>query len=227
MALPGLLDDYAFLVYGLIELFQADQDPHWLRAAVELTDVQIRQFLDLEVGGFFISPHDGEALIVRGKESYDGALPSGNSITAHNLVRLARLTGDTKLEELAALTVRAFSGGIGDQLASHTQLLAAVDFLVGPSFEVVVAGDPTADDTRAALMALGRVFAPSAVTVLRPAGDAPEIATLAPYTAAQHDVDGRATVYLCRDFACEAPTTDVARIVESLRSGHRSARSGG
>jgi uncharacterized protein YyaL (SSP411 family) len=220
-ALPGLLDDYAFLVYGLVELFQADQDPRWLRAALELTDVQIKQFLDPELGGFFLSPRDGEALIVRGKEVYDGALPSGNSITAHNLVRLARLTGDTELEEFAALTVRAFSGGIGEQPASYTQLLAAVDFLVGPSFELVVAGDPGAEDTHAARAALGRVFAPNAVTLLRPDGEAPEVTRFAPYTAAQVAQGGRATLYLCRNFACEAPTSDVESVVQKLTTGAR------
>ena len=220
-ALPGLLDDYAFLVYGLVELFQADQDPRWLRAALQLNDVQIQQFLDPETGGFFLSPRDGEALIVRGKEVYDGALPSGNSITAHNLVRLARLTGDPHLEELAVLTVRAFSGGIGDRPASHTQLLAAVDFLVGPSFELVVAGDPAAEDTHTALAALGRVFAPNAVTVLRPDGESPEVTRLVPYTAAQTSHAGRATLYLCRDFACEAPTTDVESVLKKLTEGSR------
>lgn len=222
-ALPGLLDDHAFLVYGLVELFQADQDPRWLRAALELNDVQIRQFLDPELGGFFLAPSDGEALIVRGKEVYDGALPSGNSIAAHNLVRLARLTGDTELEELAALTVRAFSGGIGNQAASHTQLLAAIDFLVGPSFELVVAGETEAEDTHAALAALGRAFAPNAVTVHRPDGEAPEITRLAPYTAAQVSQAGRATLYLCRNFACEAPTSDVASVVKKLVAGGRMA----
>jgi uncharacterized protein YyaL (SSP411 family) len=96
-----------------------------------------------------------------------------------------------------------------------------VDFLVGPSFELVVVGDPEADDTRAALAALGRVFAPNAVTLRRPDGEAPEITRLAPYTAAQVAQAGRATIYLCRDFACEAPTSDVAGVLQKLTALRR------
>ncbi len=223
-ALPGLLDDHAFLVYGLIELFQATGEVRWLAAANEVNAVLVREFLDPEVGGFFLTPRDGEALIVRGKEIYDGALPAGNSIAAHNLVRLARLTGATELEELGALTIKAFAGGIEGGPASHTQLLAAVDVLVGPAFELVLAGDLDAPGTAEARRAAGRVFAPRAVFVPRRSGADAALAQLAPYTAEQQARDGQPTVYLCRGFACEAPTADVTGALTRLVEGHRDPR---
>jgi len=213
-ALPGLLDDYAFLVYGLIELFQADGDPRWLAAALELNRLQVRHFYDHEAGGFFLTPDDGEALIVRNKEIYDGALPSGNSVAAHNLVRLARLTGDVELEALAHATVRAFSGRIAQQPASYSQMLAAVDLLAGPSFELVLA--QTADVARDARAALGRMFTPRVVLLPRAPRHAEALAALAPFTREQAPLGGQTTFYLCQNFACDAPTVDLQEVLAKL-----------
>jgi uncharacterized protein YyaL (SSP411 family) len=218
-AFPGLLDDYAFLVHGLVELYHADADPTWLRAALELQSLQIRHFLDPELGGFFISPDDGEALVVRGKDIGDGSLPSGNAMAALELLRLARITGDHELERLGALTVRAFAGDVGPHPEGHTQLLAAVDLLLGPSYELVVVGDLEDESMRAARAAFGRVFAPTTVFVVRPDGPAQELTRLAPYTAPQTSLGGATTFYLCRDHACDAPTTDLDGLLARLRTG--------
>ncbi|HRV79828.1 MAG TPA: thioredoxin domain-containing protein, partial [Planctomycetota bacterium] len=134
--LPGLLEDYAFLTWGLIELHQATQDPTYLRTALELTDLGLEFFWDQEAGGFWHSPSDGEALLLQSKEAYDGAIPSGNSVMLLNLVRLARLTGRTAYEERAQELVDALGGQVLANPSAHTQFLMGLDFLIGPTQEI-------------------------------------------------------------------------------------------
>ncbi len=206
--LPGTLEDYAFLGWGLLDLYETSFEVRYLEAAIELTDAMLAHFLDAENGGFFLSADDAaELLAVRGKEAYDGATPSGNSVAAWNLLRLARLTGDTAYEEHAAGALRWTAGAVREGASSHTFLLSALDFALGPSFEVVIAGDPAADDTRGMLRAFQQGFVPNKVLVLRPPGDGQRIVELVPYTEHQSS-DGPATAYVCRDFACKLPTRD-------------------
>jgi hypothetical protein len=214
--IPALLDDHAFLVWGLIELYQAGGEVEHLRRALEVNAQMLARFHDAEHGGFFLAPDDAADLIVRAKESYDGALPSGNSVAALNLVRLARLTGDSQLEELARGTLRAFAADLQRAPAAHTQMLAALDFLLGPAHELVLAGPAQAPDVRAARAALGRAFTPRMALLLRDAAAATALAELAPFTAGQVALEGRATFYLCRDFACEAPTIDLQQVLDAL-----------
>ncbi|MEW6073373.1 MAG: thioredoxin domain-containing protein [Planctomycetota bacterium] len=217
--LPGTLDDHAFLAWGLLELFETTQEVEWLRAAIETADAMVAHFRDEARGGFYLSADDAEALFVRPKEFYDGAIPAGNSVAALVLLRLARITGTVRYEELAAGTLRAAAYEATQLAGAHTQLFAAVDFAVGPSFEVVIAGDPAAADTRAMLSAVHRRFLPHQVLLLRPpVGDGGPLATLAPYIAPLTALDGRATAYICRDFACSAPTTAVEEVERLLRA---------
>jgi len=212
----GLLEDYAFSTWGLIELFETTQEPRWLEVALELTATLNAHFWDAEDGGYFTAPDDGEELIVRARDAYDGAIPSGNSVAALNLLRLARLTGRVELEERAWKLMSSFSGELGRRPSGSTQMLCALDFALGPAYEIVVAGDPRAPDTRATLSALHEVFAPNKVVLLRPPGARVPIVELAPFAAAQRPVDGRATIYLCENFTCRAPTHDVDAVLTTL-----------
>ncbi len=214
--LPATLEDHAFLCWGLFELYQATFEERWLRAALDLADRMLARFADAEHGGFFLSADDAEALIVRPKDAYDGALPSGNSVAALVLARLGRLSADERYEEAARGVLRAFGRRLAEAPVAHTMLLDALDFLALPSYEVVIAGEPGAPDTRAMLRALQRPFLPNKVVVLRPPGDEPSIAELVPYTADQRPLEGRATAYVCRNFACSLPTTDPARMLALL-----------
>jgi uncharacterized protein YyaL (SSP411 family) len=130
-------------------------------------------------------------------------------------VRLARLTGRTELEEAAERTLACFGSAARTPMA-HTVWLLALDGALGPSFEVVVAGDPAAADTRALLRAFQERYLPHLVLLLRPDGEAPAIAELAPFTRDQTSRAGKATAYVCRDHACRAPTTDVAQALANL-----------
>jgi uncharacterized protein YyaL (SSP411 family) len=216
-AVKGYLDDYAFLAWGLIELYETTYKPEYLRTALDLTDDMTKHFGDAETGGFFFTPDDGDALLVRPKEIYDGAVPSGNSVAMLNLLRLGRLTGRPELEEAAASLGRAFTQKVAKSPANHAMLMAAVDFTVGPSREVVVVGEADADDTRAMLDAVGRAFVPNAVVLFIPkGGDAAEAVELAPYAADFKTVGGMATAYVCSNFACERPTSDIAEMLKLL-----------
>jgi uncharacterized protein YyaL (SSP411 family) len=216
-AVPAFLDDYAFLTWGLLELYETTFDARYLKAALELARVTVELFWDERDGGFFYAGSDAEGLIVRKKELFDGAVPSGNAVATLNFLRLARLTGDASWDEKAAATTRAFSGALAKTPAFFTFMMTALDFALGPSREVVVVGDPAAEDTREMLGALARAYLPDAVVVFKPAGaKAPEITELAEYTRDLSQLNGRATAYVCKRFSCRAPTNDVAEMLASL-----------
>jgi uncharacterized protein YyaL (SSP411 family) len=216
--IPGLLDDYAFLVWGLIELHQTTFDTDALRAALDLNATMRQHFEDEENGGFFLSADDAEALLLRQKAYYDGAVPSGNAVAALNNLRLARLTGQTELEEVAERTMRS-SGEVAQQPVGHTLMMCAAVFAAGPAQEVTIAGEPEAEDTQALLDALRAHYLPNAVVHLRPP-EGGAVAELAPYTEAQAPRDGQATAYVCEHFACQAPTTDPEEMARQLEAQH-------
>ncbi|MEM1041389.1 MAG: thioredoxin domain-containing protein [Bacteroidota bacterium] len=212
--IPALLDDYAFLVWGLVELYQATFEPRWLRAALDLHRTMHRHFGDDARGGLFLSPDDGEVLLVRQKAYYDGAIPSGNAVAALNGLRLGRLTGETALEDEAGRVLQS-AASAAEQPMGHTMGMVALAFATGPSQEITVAGEPGAADTDALLGALRTRYLPNAVVHLRPP-DADTLADLAPYTEAQAVQGGAATAYVCEDFACQQPTTDPADLARQL-----------
>lgn len=208
-AYTGYLDDYAFLAWGLIELYEATFDPDFLSEALKLTSQMRELFWDEEKGGFYFTGRDAEELVARPKEIYDGAIPSGNSVAALNILRLARLTGDSDLEQLAAAQLRAFGGTVAAAPAGYTFYLCALDFALGPAIEIVLAGERDSEDTRELLQVLQSAYLPQAAVLLRPEGkEGEKVQKLAPYTAGYRPLDGRAAVYLCRDYACQAPVTE-------------------
>lgn len=214
--LPAHLDDYAFLIWGLLELYQTTFDIDHLREAAALTEVQLAHFWDDAGGGFFLTADDGETLLVRAKEVYDGATPSGNSVSALNLLRLARLTGRAEYEDRARSVFRAFGESISAQPVAYTQMMIAVDFAAGPAYEVVVAGDRDAADTRRMLSALHGAFLPRLALHLRDDAQAGLLAETAPYTEAMAPIGDAATAYVCQDFSCRQPTTDLAEMLGHL-----------
>jgi len=211
------LDDYAFLVWGLIELYEAIFDARHLEVALELTSDMVRHFWDEDGGGLYLTPDDGESLFVRKKEIYDGAIPSGNSVAMLNLLRLGRMTATSALEEKAARIGSAFSGSVKQSPSAHTQLMVALDFGIGPCYEVVIAGKAQAEDTKAMVKALRTRFLPNKVVLLNPdERESPEIAKLAEFTKNQSSIEGKATAYVCLNYNCKLPTTDIGKMLELL-----------
>jgi len=214
-AVMAFLDDHAFLACGLIELYEATFEVSYLRAALEITDKMIEHFWDKENHGLYFTADDGEELIFRKKEIYDGALPSGNSVAMLNLLRLGRMTANAGFEEKAAHIGRSFSGTIWQLPMSDTQIMTALDFALGATSEVVIAGDAGAEDTKAMLAALRGEFIPGKVVMLRTGGDS-EIIGIAEYTRNLTSIEGMATAYVCRNYSCNLPVTDARKMLELL-----------
>jgi uncharacterized protein YyaL (SSP411 family) len=211
------LDDYAFLVWGLVELYEAVFDAKYLKVALDLTDDMLKHFWDGDGGGFYLMPDDGERLLVRKKEIYDGAIPSGNSVAMLNLLRLGRMTARSDLEEKAAKIGRAFSRSVKESPSANTQLMVALDFGIGPCYEVVIAGQTQAEDTKAMVRALRTRFVPNKVVLLNPGEQKSfEIAQLAEFTRNQGSIGGEATAYVCLNRSCNMPTTDIDKMLGLL-----------
>ncbi len=218
-AVAAFLDDYAFLIWGLIELYEITFEIRYLKKALELCDDMIRHFWDRENFGFYLTADDAEEVLVRKKEIYDGALPSGNSVAMLDLIRLGKMTANPEFERRAAQIGMAFSRSISQAPAAHTMLMSAIDFALGSS-EVVIAGDLQAQDTKNMLAVLRREFIPEKVVIFRPIGEEPEIVNLAPYTKYMQSIEGKATAYVCRDFSCQPMTTDVGEMLRLLNVLH-------
>ncbi len=217
-AIDAHLDDYAFLIWGLIELYEATFMTRYLREALELTSDMIDRFRDESDGSFYFTASDSEDLIIRRKESYDGVIPSGNSVTMINLLRLGRMTARTDFEEIASEIGHAFSAQVTQSPNAHTHLLTGVYWAVDPSYEVIIVGDTREDDTMDMVRVLQKQFLPNTIVILRPAEeDSPEIDALTGYTQNYQCIDGRTTAYVCRNYQCELPTTDTMKMLELLR----------
>ena len=208
--------DYAFLIWGLLELYEATFDAGQLRLALELNSDFIDHYLDAESGGFFQTADDGEDLLVRRKSAQDGALPSANSVAALNLARLGRMTGDSGLDEKAREVFRAASVMAGKFPEAHTQLLVGLDFSIGPSYEIVIAGKPGAEDTMKMFEMLRKHYIPNKVVLFRPDEESPDITKIAAFTKNQKSLEGKATAYVCMDFHCRLPTTDPCVMLRQL-----------
>lgn len=211
------VDDYAFFIWALIELYQSTFEVHYLKTALELNNNLVEHFWDNDSGGFYFTADDSEQLLVRQKESYDGAMPSGNSVAMLNLLRLSRLTANPKLEELARGISRTFSRQIKRAPLAHTQMLSAIDFVMNQSYEIVIVGQSTGQDTAAMLRVLSSRFLPNTVVILKPAQEkSPQIVKLATFTKWHTAIDNKATAYVCTNYSCKLPTTDIRKMIEQL-----------
>ncbi len=218
-AIEGLLDDHAFLAWGLLELFEATGEAAWLARARALA-AAMRAGFEAPEGGFFQAPAaaaDGVALLHRPRPVYDGAVPAGNSVAALVLGKLALLGQDDDLRQAALGALRS-AGELLTKAGGHggTQALHAFDLLLGPSREVVVAGDPGDPRTRALLREVDGRFLPDAVVVRWPAGEGAEglaaLTAALPWVAAQGPRGGAPAAYVCQGFACRAPVTEAGEL---------------
>ncbi|MCQ1535216.1 thioredoxin domain-containing protein [Methanosarcina sp. KYL-1] len=217
--IAGTADDYAFLVHGLLELYEAGFELRYLKAAISLNRELLEHFWDTTQGGLFFTADDSEALIFKKKEFTDAAIPSGNSIEMLNLLRLSRITADTDLEETAERLELAFSKLVQKIPSGYTQFLSALDFRTGPAYEVVIAGKPGDPDTKHMLEELRTYFIPNKVLIFRQEGEegeALDITELAPYTKMQVPIQGKATAYVCKSHECQRPTTEIREMLKML-----------
>ena len=215
-AIKATADDYAFLAMGLFDLYEATHEPRYLSESARLTSEMLSLFWDELGGGFFFTPDDGEQLLTRRKEIYDGAVPSANSVALLNLLRLGSAAARPELTERADALGRAFAGTIRRYPSGHTMFLSALDYGIGPSIELVIVGEKESEDTRALLKAARGRFLPNKVVLLRPPEDADDVLALVPWIEHHVRVDGRATAYVCRDRQCRLPVTEADALKREL-----------
>jgi uncharacterized protein YyaL (SSP411 family) len=215
--IQAFLDDYAYLVWALLETYEATFKPEYLELARDLTSDMLEHFWDDDKGGLYFTATYSENLLVRKKDAYDGAMPSGNSVAALNLIRLARFLGDTKLEEKAAETIRSFSGIIARAYSGFSMMLNAVEFAHGESYEIVIAGDPDSMDTQEMIKAVRDQFIPNRVILLKGTKhQAEEVSRLAPFAKFHDTVGGKATAHVCIDYNCKLPTNDTTQLLKLI-----------
>jgi Highly conserved protein containing a thioredoxin domain len=210
----GYLDDYAFLIEGLLELYTACGKPQYLRTALQLQEDQERLFGDEEGGGYYLTGSDAEELLFRPKESYDGALPSGNSITALNLFRLARITGDNRWEKRAMQQLLDFRSVLAEHPSGYTAFIQALQFALHPSQELILAGSLDS----AALPEMRQIF----FSTFRPYSSIlyqeGSISELIPWTKDYETEADEVTAYLCQNFTCQRPVHQINQFQNLLNT---------
>jgi hypothetical protein len=213
---PGFADDYAVMASACLTLYETTFEVRWFEEAVALADELIRLFRDDERGGFFQTGSDAEALVLRPKELYDNATPSGNSVAADVLLRLALFTGDAAYEDAGVSALRLIRDAMAGAPTGFGQALCALDVYVGPSNEVAIIGDPVAPDTQAlAAVVTNEAYRPNIVLAVA-AADGEDAARTVPLLRDRVARDGRATAYVCERFTCKLPVTDPASLREQL-----------
>ncbi|UNL86121.1 thioredoxin domain-containing protein [Priestia koreensis] len=208
----GFVDDYAYLLWAYMELYQATLSLDYLEKAQKLSDELFRLFWDEEHGGFYFSANDGEELIAREKESYDGALPSGNGVAVTQLLKLAKLTGNQEILKYVHRMFQTFEREVTSYGSGHAQFLHAFLELQMDHREIVIRGSKDDQDVRDLVSILQKEFLPEVAYLV--VEDGAEVRL--PFIEDYQFVEGKTTVYNCANFACERPTHDVKEVIDQL-----------
>ena len=212
-AIDGYAEDYAYLIFGLLELFQAGGNPHWLEWALALQKRQDELFWDAEDGGWFNTTGEDPSVILRLKEDYDGAEPAPSSISVLNLLWLSHLTGEGRFVDQIEKTLKMFGPNLAKIARAVPMMMAALSTYHAGIRQVVVVGDKLKNDTAGLYRELAGVYQPFSVTVpVEPGARQAELARLLPFIESTGMCDGKATAYLCRDFTCGPPVTDASEL---------------
>ena len=218
ISVTGFLEDYAFFANGLFELYEATFDPRYLEEAKFFSEETIKLFWDESRGGFFLTGRDAEKLISRTKDFYDGAIPSGNSIATLALFRIGRLTMDRSFEERAQKTLEAFSAQLAQYPSGFSQMMIALDFAIGPTREIVIAGNEKDEKVSEMIREINSRFLPNQIVVFHPSGGkgAQKIENFSPFVKNQTALEGKATAYVCKNYVCELPVTEIESLKKLL-----------
>ena len=205
----GFADDYAFVIQGMVDLYEASFDVEWLKFAIELQETQDRLFFDEENGGYFSTSGRDKSVVLRMKDDNDSAEPAASSVAALNLLRLAQFRDQKQLEARGKKTIRAFSATISRFPSAMPQLLAALDFSLRKPRQIVIAGKPDAPEAKALLAEVHRHFLPNKILLLVDGGDGQK------YLGEKNEalrsmsvLNGKPAAYVCENFACQAPVID-------------------
>ena len=218
-SVDGFLDDYTDLISGLLDLYQAGFDVHWLKRAVSLQEKQDQLFGDAKEGGYFDAGSCDPSILSRTRDSYDGAEPSPNSTAAMNLLPLAQFTDRAEWRGKAQQTLAAFAARLQSTPEAVPALASALDFRLAQTKQVLIAGDPAYQDTRELLRQVNTRFLPNKILLLADGGAGQQqLAHWLPFVAGAHRMKGRATAYVCENYVCKLPSADpqmLARLLDT------------
>lgn len=209
------VDDYAFLIWGLIELYETTYKPGYLKIALKLNDDLLKLFWDEPKGGLFMYGNDAEKLIIRPKEIYDGALPSGNSVSAMNFLRLARLTGNSKLEEKAQQQFKVFHSSVMQAPQAFSFYLSALLFSESKAKEIIIAGGSDYQGTEEMIKIVQKGLNPF-IHIVVYTDQHKDLRDIIPIIKNYKTLEGKATAYICEGFSCQSPITNLLEFAESV-----------
>jgi uncharacterized protein YyaL (SSP411 family) len=213
----GFADDYAFMIQGLLDLYEASFRVEWLEFAFALQEAQDRLFLDEKNGGYFSTSGRDKSVVLRMKDDNDGAEPAASSVAARNLLRLAQLRESAELRDRGEKTVGAFEGILSRFPSAMPQMLVALDFSLSKPRQIVIAGKPGAADTQALLMEVHGRFLPNTMVLLADGGEGQKyLGEKLEAIREMKPAEGRAAAYVCENFTCKAPVTDAKKLGELL-----------
>jgi len=207
--LPAHIDDYAFMINALIDLYETTFEIKYLKRAIDLNEILIKEFWDTQNGGFYFTSNKSEELIARQKDVYDGAIPSGNSIALLNLIRLARFTADSNFEKKASELVKYFSGYISKSLSAFSMFMCALDFQLHSSTEIVIAGNQKDTAVREGLNLVNNIFNPNKIVILKSNEEEKNPTDLLAFTKEMKVVNNKPTFYVCKNFICNRPVSNL------------------
>jgi len=213
-AYPAYLEDHAFLIWGLIELYETTLELNYLVKALDLAHQMEKLFWDERVGGFYYYGSDAEKLISRPKEVYDGAMPSGNSVAVWVLGRLTSMTGNKKLGALVQRTFSIYAEDIERYPKAYAAFLLGVDFHLSPARQIVITNPVAA--MQEMLAEIGKHFMPNAVVLYNDPAQEAGVAKFVPHIQVQRPIEGKTTVYICENFACQQPITEISSLKQAL-----------
>jgi len=217
--IEGFADDYAFVIQGLIDLYEASFDVDWLKFALDLQETQDRLFFDEKGGGYFSTSGKDASVVLRMKDDNDSAEPAASSIAALNLLRLAQFRDDKHFDERARKTLDAFAPTVSHFASAMPQLLVALDFSLNKPRQIVIAGKSDALETKALLAEVHRHFLPNKIVILADGGDGQKFfGEKNEAIRAMSPIDGKPAAYVCENFTCKAPVTDREKLRVLLSS---------
>ncbi|MDF2566695.1 MAG: hypothetical protein K0R90_151 [Oscillospiraceae bacterium] len=211
----GYLDDYAFMLWALISMYETTFDVLFLKKACDLCNKMIEKFWDDENGGFMLYGSDSEQLISRPKETYDGAIPSGNSVAGYVISKLAKMTGKESLEEISHRQLSFLAASLEQYPAGYCMALIAGMNEVYPSTEVVCVTE-NKEDIYALQETLGNYFLPNVTVLAKNASDCDELLNIAEFAKDYEQKDGKTTYYVCQNHACSAPIHSLEQLIAEL-----------
>jgi uncharacterized protein YyaL (SSP411 family) len=214
----GFADDYAMVIQGLLDLYEASFDVEWLKFAIQLQEIQDRLFFDEKNGGYFSNSGRDESVFVRMKDDNDGAEPAASSIAALNLLRLSQVYDDPKIAERAKKTIDAFATILLQFPSGMPQMLVAVENSLGKPRQIVIAGKKDSAETKTLLKEVHRHFLPNTIVILADANEGQKyLGERNEAVRAMSLVEGKPAAYVCENFTCKAPVTDVKQLSELLK----------